>query len=94
MTTSGSTRPSGVAVGLAVLAAVMMIAIGEEWAFQFDITGWGWVDLVLRIVLVLAGIHLMLNGALWARLTRVAVPVISAVVNVAWCLGTRSGASS
>lgn len=46
-------------------------------------TAWGWVHLILGAVIVLVGLGLRV-GQLWARITGIALAVISAVVNLAF----------
>jgi hypothetical protein len=55
---------------------------GEEanyWV-TLDTAGWGWVHLVLGVVIFLAGLG-VLGGKIWARTVGVAVAAASAVVN-------------
>ena len=69
--------------GIVALVNDQFYVVGDEWVFQFDITTWGWVHLLLGIVIALAGIGL-LYGQVWARTVGVILAVISAVVNFAW----------
>ena len=39
--------------------------VGREYIFDFDTTTWGWIHLLLGILVVLAGICLF-SGAIWA----------------------------
>ena len=55
----------------------------QKYVFQFDRTTWGWINLILGIVVVLAGIGLF-SGALWARIVGVIIGVISAIAGFAW----------
>ena len=48
-----------------------------------DYTAWGWLHLVVGLVALAAGTGLM-TGAMWARITGVAVAMVSAVVNLAF----------
>lgn len=56
---------------------------GEEWIFQFDVTTWGWIHLILGVIAAIAGFFL-LRGAVWARTIGVIVAVGSAILNFAW----------
>src|SRR6478609_3378272 len=56
---------------------------GEKWVFSFDITTWGWIHLVMGVVVAAAGFF-VLQGAVWARAVGVAVAALSAVLNFAW----------
>jgi hypothetical protein len=54
-----------------------------DYVFKFDVTTWGWIHLILGIVVVLAGLALF-QGALWARTVGVVLALLSAVVGFAW----------
>jgi hypothetical protein len=69
--------------GLVALVNDTFYVVGEEWVFQFDLTTWGWIHLVLGIVIGVAGAALF-SGAVWARTVGVVVAVISAVLSFAW----------
>jgi hypothetical protein len=55
----------------------------QKWIFQFDVTTWGWIHVIVGVVAVLAGIGLF-TGAVWARAVAVLVAAISILVNFAW----------
>jgi hypothetical protein len=46
-----------------------------------DYTAWGWVHLILGIVIVLAGVFVF-TGQVWARTVGVLMALVSAVVNL------------
>ncbi len=48
-----------------------------------DYTAWGWVHIILGVLVVLAGAALF-RGATWARVVAVILAVISAIVNLAF----------
>jgi hypothetical protein len=48
-----------------------------------DYTAWGWVHLLLGIVIAGAGLGLM-AGQMWARVVGIVVALVSAVVNIAF----------
>ena len=52
-------------------------------AVHVDYTAWGWVHLILGVVLALAGVSL-LAGRMWARIVAVLAALGSALVNVAF----------
>jgi hypothetical protein len=64
---------------LAVVPAVGTEAGGDAYFLQFDATTWGWIHLILGIVVLLAGFGLF-AGAVWARTVGVIVAVIAAIV--------------
>jgi hypothetical protein len=55
----------------------------QKYVFQFDRTTWGWIHLILGIVVVLAGFGVF-SGALWARIIGVILGVVSAIAAFAW----------
>ena len=71
---------------LAGLSAVLddeIYVVTPNYVFQLDLTSWGWIHLILGIVVLLAGFALF-NGAVWARAVGVTIASISAVANFMW----------
>jgi cell division protein FtsW (lipid II flippase) len=62
----------------------------RNYLFQFDATTWGWIHLILRIIVALAGWGL-LSGRTWARAAAIALAVLSAIANFLFIPTTRSG---
>lgn len=69
--------------GIVALANDTFYVVGQEYIFQFDVTTWGWIHLILGIVVLFAGIGLF-SGAVWARTVGVILAVISGLVAFAW----------
>lgn len=69
--------------GLVALFNDTFYVVGEKWVFEFDVTAWGWIHLLLGVVVAFAGFFL-LQGAVWARTIGVIVAMVSAVFNFAW----------
>ena len=69
--------------GLVALVNDTFYVVGEEYIFQFNATTWGWIHLILGIVIMLAGFYLF-TGAVWARTVGVIISVIWALVAFAW----------
>ena len=57
--------------------------VGQEWVFEFDLTTWGWIHLLVGVLLAVAGFFVF-QGALWARLVGIAVAAVSIVLNFMW----------
>lgn len=53
------------------------------YIFQWDTTQWGWIHLIVGIVVFLAGCYLF-TGSVLARIIGVAMAVVSALVGFAW----------
>ena len=56
---------------------------GQKWVFQFDITTWGWIHLIVGALIVVAGFFVF-RGAVWARAVGIGIAAISAVLNFMW----------
>jgi hypothetical protein len=69
--------------GIVALANDTFYVVGEEYVFQFDVTTWGWIHLILGIVVALAGIALF-QGAVWARTVAFIVASLSILANFMW----------
>jgi hypothetical protein len=69
--------------GLVALVNDEFFVVGEEWVFKFDATTWGWIHLLIGIVVALAGAG-VLTGAVWARTVGVALALLSGLAAFAW----------
>ena len=69
--------------GIVAIAEDQFFVITEDWVFQFDVTTWGWIHLILGIVLILSGVGLF-SGNVLARTVGVAVAAVTMVANFAW----------
>jgi len=69
--------------GLVALFNSEFYVAGREYIFQFDATAWGWIHLILGIVVLLAGFYLF-QAAVWARTVGVIVAVIQGLVGFSW----------
>jgi hypothetical protein len=52
----------------------------RNYIFQFDATTWGWIHLVIGLIVAFAGFGL-LSGRTWARAAAIALAVLSATAN-------------
>ncbi|MFD3656819.1 hypothetical protein [Streptomyces sp. NPDC058620] len=60
-----------------------LFIVTRHYVFEFSLAGWGWVHLILGVVIVVAGCA-VLSGALWARFLGVAVAGLSAIADFLW----------
>ncbi|MFC9125877.1 hypothetical protein ACFT4A_03410 [Streptomyces sp. NPDC057099] len=73
----------------AVLQGIAAIANDEvytsfgEYVFAFDLTAWGWIHLVVGVLVVVAGFGLF-TGALWARVAGACVVGLALIANFIW----------
>src|SRR4029453_7221173 len=73
----------GILHGLWGLAAVIndkFFVIGPNYTYDLDVSAWGWIHLVVGVVVGLAGFSL-LSGATWARTLATGLAVLSLVAN-------------
>ena len=59
--------------------------VTQRWLFQFDVTTWGWVHIVIGLIGAGTGVGL-LYGASWARIVGVVVAAVSVIANFLWLL--------
>jgi len=52
----------------------------RNYIFQFDVTAWGWIHLVLGLIVAFAGYGL-LSGKTWARIVGITLAALSATAN-------------
>ncbi len=69
--------------GLVALFDDTFYVVGAKYVFEFDVTTWGWIQLLLGIVATLAGFAL-LQGAVWARIVAVVMASVSIIANFMW----------
>src|SRR5215213_8536978 len=55
----------------------------RNYLFQFDATTWGWIHLLVGLLVAFAGWGL-LSGRTWARVVGITLAVISAIANFAF----------
>ena len=54
-----------------------------NYIVQLDVTTWGWIHLILGVILLFAGFGIF-NGSVWARGVGVVLAVVSIIGNFAW----------
>ena len=69
--------------GLVALFNDDFFVVGQKWIFEFDLTTWGWIHLLVGVLVLVAGFFVF-NGAVWARSVGIAVAALSAVLNFMW----------
>jgi hypothetical protein len=69
-----------VIAGLTAIIKDKFYVTTPNYLLTFDVTGWGWIHLVIGALLVLAGIF-VLRGNLLARAVGIAIAAISAIAN-------------
>jgi hypothetical protein len=75
--------------GFQIIAGLVAIFTNEfyvatpRYLLQFDVTSWGWIHLLVGLIVVGAGSGL-LSGRTWARVVGVTLAILSALANFAF----------
>ncbi|WP_407107186.1 hypothetical protein [Rhodococcus aetherivorans] len=69
--------------GIAAVAEDELFVQGQEYTFKFDFTAWGWIHILLGVVMVVVGIALI-TGATWARVAAIVIAAVSILANFLW----------
>ncbi|KAF0959413.1 DUF7144 family membrane protein [Rhodococcus sp. T7] len=69
--------------GLGAVLENEMFVVGVEYVYKFDLTTWGWIHLVLGLVVAAVGLALF-TGAGWARVSAIIVAAVSILANFLW----------
>jgi hypothetical protein len=70
----------GAIEGLAAIVKSGFYHVPPHYYVTVDARGWGWIHLIIGIVVVLAGFALF-SGATWARVVGIIMASISAIAN-------------
>jgi hypothetical protein len=69
--------------GLVALFNDEFYVVTQGWVFEFDITAWGWIQLILGIILIASGVGIF-SGNVAGRTVGVIAAGLAAIVNFAW----------
>lgn len=69
--------------GIAAIANDDVFLATRNYVFEFDLTGWGWIHLIMGVVITLAGAALF-QGATWARVVGVGLAGLAMLANFLW----------
>ena len=72
-----------IAQGIVDLTNNDFYTVGENWAFRFNVTTWGWLHLLGGVIVLLAGVGLF-TGSVLARTVAVIVAMISIILSFIW----------
>ncbi|MER0478425.1 hypothetical protein ABR737_08755 [Streptomyces sp. Edi2] len=70
--------------GISAIAHDQLFVTTRNYVFSFNLTGWGWIHLILGIIILLAGVALLATGAMWARVIGVILAGLGALANFLW----------
>jgi hypothetical protein len=66
--------------GIAAIVKDEFYVIGANYAYNLDVSGWGWIHLILGLLLVFAGWSLF-SGKTWAGIFAIVMAVLAAIAN-------------
>jgi hypothetical protein len=66
--------------GLAAVVNDDFFVVTSKYAFDLDTTGWGWIHMIIGVIIFLAGLGIF-TGATWARVVGITLAIISAISN-------------
>ena len=69
--------------GVVALARNEVYAITPRYIFAFDLTTWGWIQIILGILVLAAGVGLI-TGQLWGRVVGITIAALTMLANFAF----------
>ena len=69
--------------GISAISKDDMFVKTPNYVFNLSVNGWGWIHLILGIVVVLAGFAII-SGKVWGGMVGIALAAIVAVANFFW----------
>jgi hypothetical protein len=66
--------------GLAAIVEDEFFVLTENYVFDLDVTAWGWIHLILGVLVAVAGWSLFARKT-WAAVVAIALAMLSAVAN-------------
>jgi hypothetical protein len=69
--------------GIAAIAKDDVFVRGVNYVFEFDLTAWGWIQLILGVIAVATGVGLLMNKA-WANMVGLVIAFLSALSSFAF----------
>ncbi|WP_124268049.1 hypothetical protein [Streptomyces sp. ADI96-02] len=73
----------GVLKGIAGIATNDVYARINDYVFKFSVSSWGWIHLVLGVILIIVGWGI-LSGRTWARVLGVVIASLTLIANFMW----------
>jgi hypothetical protein len=68
--------------GIAAIAEDDIYVRGVDYVYEFDLTTWGWVHLVIGAIGIAAGVGILL-GQTWGNIAGIAIAFLGALANFA-----------
>src|SRR5688572_1861125 len=64
--------------GLAAVIENEFFVVGANYVYEFDVTAWGWIHMIVGAIVLLAG-WAVFSGQTWARVVGITVAIVSAI---------------
>ncbi|MBF6331487.1 DUF7144 family membrane protein [Nocardia transvalensis] len=69
--------------GISAVADDDLLVLGSDYIYKLNTTGWGWIHIVLGILMIASAIGLLI-GATWGRVAAMVFVAVSIVGNFLW----------
>jgi hypothetical protein len=69
--------------GLVALFDDNFYVVRDNYTFEFDVTAWGWIHLIMGIIIAVSG-YFVVRGDLWARILAMFLAALAAIANFLW----------
>ena len=76
-------RSCSILQGISAVANDALFVVGPEYVYKFDTTTWGWIHIVVGVLLTVAALGLF-AGTTWARVVAIVIASLSIIANFAW----------
>ena len=73
----------GILQGIAALADDKIFVHEDGWTFEFSLTTWGWIHLIVGIIAVLIAVG-MAMASTWARAAAIVIACVSIITQFMW----------
>ena len=64
--------------GLAAVIENEFFVVGPNYVYEFDVTAWGWIHMILGVIVFIAGWGVF-SGKEWARAVGIGVAILAAI---------------
>lgn len=69
--------------GISAIANDKLFVVGPQYLYSFDLTGWGWIHLLVGILAVVISIGMIMQAS-WALISAIVIASVSIVAQFLW----------
>jgi hypothetical protein len=69
--------------GISAISKDDLFVVTQNYVFDLDVAAWGWIHLILGLVLIFAG-WAVISGKVWGGMVGVGVASLVAIANFLW----------